>query len=405
MKVVFLAPQYPAEMPHFTRALAEAGAEVIGVGDAPLSSIAAGVRHHLARYIQVDSLFDEERAASDLHDVLVQLRPDRIESLWEPLVLLAGRLRDEHHIGGMTRDQVLGFRDKSLMKQRIEAAGLRVPRFATASTADEVRHGATKVGYPCVVKPISGAGSRDTYPVHDDAQLEQLLPALRHVRKVSVEEYVEGDEFTYDAISIDGVPVFDSVAQYFPKPIESRSTEWISPAQVVYRDPHIEAFEAGVELGRGVLRALGMGTGFTHMEWFRRPDGEVVFGEIAVRAPGAKLVDQMNYANDFDAFRGWAQAVCHGQITEVAQRRYHVACVFKRAQGRGRIARIAGRDELRASFGPHLVEDNLLPIGHERRDWISTLLSDGWMIVRHPDLATTMDMMDRIVTDLQMWAS
>ena len=47
------------------------------------------------------------------------------------------------------------------------------------------------------------------------------------------------------------------------------------------RDVDSEEYAAGREMGRAVLRALNFQTGFTHMEWFRKPDGEVVFGEIA----------------------------------------------------------------------------------------------------------------------------
>ncbi|MFT5464209.1 MAG: hypothetical protein ACI8QS_003103, partial [Planctomycetota bacterium] len=39
MNVVFLSPGFPAEMPHFTQALAQVGVRVFGVGDAPVQSL------------------------------------------------------------------------------------------------------------------------------------------------------------------------------------------------------------------------------------------------------------------------------------------------------------------------------------------------------------------------------
>ena len=39
-----------------------------------------------------------------------------------------------------------------------------------------------------------------------------------------------------------------------------------------------------------------------------------------------------------------------------------------------------------------------------RRDWKTTLVSDGYLIVRHPDLETTLAMADRVGTDLQLFA-
>ena len=406
MRVVFIAVHYPPEMPQFVRALAESGAEVIGVSDVPAAQVGPEVRRYLTRYVHTDaSLTDEARARRELAPVLAALAPDRIEALWEPVVLLAAGLRDDLGLGGMTRDTVLGFRDKQLMKERLLAAGVRVPASARATTRHELRAAADKIGFPIVVKPIAGAGTADTYLVEDGIELERVVPRVAHVPELIVEEFIAGEELTYDTVSIAGVPVFDSVAHYFPKPLESRTQEWISPGQIVYRDPHVlPELAAGVALGRQVLAALGMQTGFTHMEWFRTPSGEAVFGEIAARAPGAKLVDQMNWANDFDVFRGWAQAVLRARLDEVAHRRYHVACVFKRAEGRGRITRILGHAELRAALGPWIVEDALLPVGAPRRDWRSTLLSDGWIAVRHPALEICRSMMHAVVQDLRLLA-
>jgi len=69
---------------------------------------------------------------------------------------------------------------------------------------------------------------------------------------------------------------------------------------------------------------------------------------------------------------------------------------FKRAQGQGRIKRIAGLDRLRAELGPLLVEESLTPVGQPRRNWKTTLVGDGYLIVRHPELKPLLDIADRI---------
>ena len=62
-------------------------------------------------------------------------------------------------------------------------------------------------------------------------------------------------------------------------------------------------------------------------------------------------------------------------------------------------------EALRQAFGEWLCTVDLLPVGSPRRDWKSTLLSDGYLTIRHPDWQTTMDMADRIGTDLHLYAS
>jgi biotin carboxylase len=406
MNVLFFSPHYPREMQDFVRGLSEVGARVIALGDAPQEQIPDHVRRHLSTYCRVAHLFDGEGLARELRSALPGVEIDRVEALWEPCVLAAAHLREVFDVPGMRPDVAVGFRDKAVMKERLAQAGLRVPRSARISTAREAREAAERIGYPLVIKPVSGAGSADTHRLAGPDDLDAVLPRLGHVPEASIEEYVAGDELTYDTVSIDGLPAFDSVSQYHPKPIEGRSQEWISPAQITFRDPHAEpALAAGIALGQDVLRTLGMGTGFTHMEWFRTPEGQAVFCEVAARAPGARLVDQMNFANDFDVFREWARAVCWGAFGAAPSRAYHVGTVFKRARGQGRIRRIEGLEALRRRCGDGLIVEDFLPIGAERRDWRSTLISDGYAIVRHPDYARCREMMDWLVNDVQIYAA
>ena len=291
------------------------------------------------------------------------------------------------------------------MKQVLDAAGVRTPRHARAATVRAVRDAIDRIGYPAILKPIAGAGSADTHRVNDREELEQALGRLGHVPEVSVEEFIEGEEFTFDTICSEGEILYFNISWYRPHPLLGRSIEWISPQTVCLRDVESARLASGREMGKEVLRALGFRTGFTHMEWFRKEDGEAVFGEIAARPPGAKSVDIMNYASDISTFTGWAEAVCHGRFSQPLERKYNSAVVFKRAQGSGRIARIEGLGSLLSRFGEHVVAVDLLPVGSPRRDWKQTLLSDGFVICRHPDLETLCEIADRIGTDLQMYAA
>ena len=404
MKVVFISPHFPYEMPRFTRGLAEVGAQVYGLGDVPLDQIPDDTRRWLTDYIHVPSLGDEESVVRHALSALRRLQPDRIECLWEVGVELAARLRAELGIPGLSPENARDFRDKDRMKARLDKAGLRVPKHHRVVTLADLHAAVEHIGFPLIVKPIDGAGTRDTFKLRHDQDLQDVLPRIRHLPEMIAEEFIEGDEFTFDTVCINGKPVFESIAQYHPNPLQSRTLEWISPAQIVLRDPHIPQLADAVAFGRDVLKAMGMGTGFTHMEWFRKPNGEVVFGEIAARAPGGRLVDQMNYANDFNVYREWARAVCWHTFEQTPQRRYHVAAVFKRARGHGHITRVEGLQEVKRELGAALVVEELLPIGAQRRDWKQTLLSDGVLMARHPDHDTMLRMMDRLVTGVRMFA-
>jgi len=404
MNVVFLACGYPPEMQQYTRGLAEVGANVYGVGDAPVERLAPSFKQYLKDYLQVPKLLDEDDVVARVTAWLRGREIDRIEANWEVMVLTAARLREAFGIPGMSVDTVRGFRDKQLMKERALASGLRVPRAARVRTADEARDAAAQLGYPLVIKPISGAGSADTHEVGSPRELEQILARTQHVHELSVEEFIDGEELTFDTVCINGKPAFINVAQYLPKPLIARTNEWISPIITTVRELAQPAVADGIALGYGILAALGMGTGFTHMEWFKKPSGEVVFGEIGCRPGGAHLVDQMNYTCDIDLFREWARAVCWHTFEAPTRRKFNTAIIFKRAQAQGRISKIVGLREFMRRYGEFVVDEQLLRPGTPRRNWKHTLLSDGFLILRHPDWHTANELASIAATEITMYA-
>jgi len=402
--VVFLAPHYPPEMQQYTRGLAELGVDVYGVGDAPAASLPKATRGHLADYLHVPKIMDEDDVVNRVHGWLRGRSVDRVLANWEVLVLTAARLRERFGVPGMSYDTVNGFRDKQLMKERVSRAGLRTPRSTRVRTVAEARAAAEKIGYPLVLKPIAGAGSADTYKVTSPGELESTLSKMLHVGEASCEEFIQGEEMTYDTLCIDGVPAYENVAHYLPPPLIARSTEWISPVIITVRDLNQAKTAPGIALGRKVLGALGMGSGFTHMEWFKKDNGEAVFGEIGCRPGGACLVDQMNYTGDVDLFREWGRVMCFGKFEASTVRKYNAAIIFKRAKGNGRITRITGLKEFLRRNGEHVVEERLLRPGTQRRNWKHTLLSDGHIMLRHQDWDKTYAMAMEAATDVTLYA-
>ena len=404
MRVVFFAPTYPVEMVQFTRGLADVGAEVYGVADAPKESLPKVLRDSMHGYLQVPRIMDEDDVMNRVSTWLKGKSIDRVLANWEPLTIMAARLRERWGLPGMSVDTVTAFRDKQIMKERVKAAGLRVPRSMRVRTEAEIRAAAEEIGYPLCLKPIAGAGSADTHKVRDAAELSAVIKLMRHVEEASCEEFIEGEEFTFDTLSVRGVPVYENIAQYLPKPIEMRSQEWISPVIITVKDMYQPRLQPGVTLGRNVLKALNMGEGYTHMEWFLTPKGEAVFGEIGCRAPGGHLVDQMNYTSDIDLFREWARVACYGAFEARAPRKHNCGIIFKRAIGQGRITAIHGLNHWKQMAGPAFVDDQLLRPGSRRRDWMQTLVSDGFVVCRHPDWNEAYRLSMAAATDITMYA-
>jgi biotin carboxylase len=404
MNVLMVSPGFPAEMPFFTRALRQVGASVIGIGDQPDSALPPIARDSLSAYFKTQSFSDEGAFAGDVLEIAKRIRLDRIECLWEPLLITVARLREKLGLPGMTVDGTVPFRDKEIMKQKLDRAGIRTPRHASSTTVTGCHEAAERIGFPLVIKPVAGAGGQDTYRVDSAEGLGHVIERVRHVPEVSLEEFIEGEDFTFDTLCIDGEIKHFNISFYRPRALDLRTHEWISPQ--TYSIRHVDSAEVqpGIRMGIEVLRALGFRTGVTHMEWFRTPDGGAVFGEIAARAPGSHTVDLMNYACDIDMYRGWAEAICYGRFTQHIERKYNSGWVFKRAQGQGHIQRIEGLTRLMAELGPYICHVDLLSIGAPRRNWKQVLIGDGMLIFRHPDLERAMEIGDRIAVELQLFA-
>jgi biotin carboxylase len=404
MNVLMIAPGYPDEMPLFCRALSTYGASVYGISDVPQRDLPGMTKHHLSGYLQTPPINQEDAVVDAVRASWGHMTFDRVVCMWEPGVVLAAKLRAAFGIPGLSVDDANAFRNKDIMKARVAAAGIRCPRHKSATTIAGVRAAAEEVGFPLIVKPIAGAGSMDTFRADDAAQLEDALKRMSHIEEVNVEEFIDGEEFTYDTICIDGKIQYFNIGFYRPRPLIARSVEWISPQTLCLRDLDSEWVSGGRAMGEAVIKAMNPGTAYTHMEWYRKSDGEVVFGEIAARPPGARTVDLMNYVSDIDLYMGFAEAEVKGTFSIQDTRKYTSVNIFKRAQGHGRITRITGLENLMQRYGEHVVHLDLLPVGATRRDWVLTLVSDGYITIRHPDFEQACAIADAFGTDLQMYA-
>jgi hypothetical protein len=403
VNVVMLSPGFPLEMAYFTRGLADVGATVIGVGDQPPEALPDEARRALAHYEHV-SLADQGAVLAALHGVARHASIDRVECLWEPYMVMAAIIRESFGLPGMSVAETIPFRDKERMKQVLDAAGIRTPRHSSTATIAGAWEAAQTIGFPLIVKPIAGAGSADTHRVDSMDELATVLELVRHVSEVSVEEFVEAEEFTFDTVCANGEILFENICWYRPRPLVAKTLEWVSPMTVALRDLSVPDLQGGRAMGHAVLEALGFQSGFTHMEWYHKADGEVVFGEIGARPPGGRTVDVMNYVTDADLFVGWAEAVVHGRISQDLGRRYNAASIFKRAQGTGRISHIGGLEALTGEYGDCVASIDLLPVGAHRRDWRATLISDGMVIVRHPELSRLLEVAESFASGLRLYA-
>ena len=88
-----------------------------------------------------------------------------------------------------------------------------------------------------------------------------------------IEEFLTGQEGSYDSVMVDGQLVWDSISAYLPTPLEVLRNPWMQWVVLLPRDIDGPEYAEIKKIAPHALRALGLETGLSHMEWFRRPDG------------------------------------------------------------------------------------------------------------------------------------
>jgi carbamoylphosphate synthase large subunit len=398
VNVILLEPSFPVNQQQFARALHEAGATVIGIGERPKEGLDEQVRGWLSHYEEVGSVVDDAAVEHATRMVQEMVWIDRLEATVEAHVMTAARVREATGIPGTSVRTAHLCRDKPEMKEVLRAAGIPCARSIGAETADEVRAFAQEVGYPVIVKPPDGAGASGTHRVDDDDDLERIIAGstLQYGQPVAVEEFIEGHEGFYDTITVDGEIVHDFVSHYYPNVLEAMRARWISPQFIATNRVDSAPDYAEVkEMGRAVIEALDIGTSATHMEWFFGPKG-LKFSEIGCRPPGVRAWDLYGSGNDLDLYREWAEAIVHGRRTRQASRRFSTGIIALRPEGDGNISGYSGVDEIQARYGDLIVDAHLPPPGTPTQDVEAGYMANAWVRARHVDFDHLRHVLDEI---------
>lgn len=402
-RVVFVAPFLLETTLRFVEVAARLPGVRVGLlSQDPLSRVPEQIRRRLVAFERVSNGLDPGnivRGARALEDALGG-RVERLVGALEQLQVPIAIARAELGVPGLSVEAARNFRDKSLMKTVLAKAGLPCAKHALARTRDEVWAFAREIGFPVVLKPPAGAGGRNTFRIDDEQKLSETLrlmpPSVEH--PCLLEEFITGEEHSFDSVLINGEPVWFSVSDYHPSPLEVMENPWIQWCVLLPREVDGAKYKAIRRDAAAALRALGLDTGLTHMEWFRRPDGSIAISEVGARPPGAQFTTLISYAHDVNFYRAWAELMVFGRF-EPPARKYATGAAYLRGMGDGRVRRVTGLDRAQAEMGDLVVEARLPQPGQPAS---GSYEGEGYVILRHPDTAVVEKALKRVVSLLRV---
>jgi hypothetical protein len=373
MNVLMVSPHFPPNFYQFSAALRRAGANVLGIADAPYDELRPELQAALTEYYRAPDALDYDQLLRGVAYLTFRHgKLDWLESHNEFWLETDARLRTDFNIPGTKSDRIADMKAKSLMKARFIEAGVPVARGRVVRTPDEARLLIAETGYPVVAKPDIGVGAAHTYRLNDDAELTRFFEEKPPIDYI-MEEFISGVIHSFDGLADrDGNPVFFT-AHVFSQGI----METVNEDQDLYYHSLREIPADLEDAGRRTLAAFDVRARFFHIEFFRtHSDGRVVALEVNLRPPGGPTMDMFNYANEADLYQEWANVITGGPVRTAYDRPYFCGFAGRKPWRTYRHS----HDEIMAAFGHLIVHfEHMSPVFHQ-------VLGDAAYVARSPEL-------------------
>ncbi|WP_393060723.1 acetyl-CoA carboxylase biotin carboxylase subunit family protein [Streptomyces sp. LN549] len=251
--------------------------------------------HGFTHLEMLDDFEDEEQVRGRALKLADEFGVRHVLAFHEGDVTIAAWLREALELAGAWTAEVQPFRDKALMKERLEKAGVEVARYTVPQNAQEALDFAGLHGFPLVLKDRAGYNSIGLRILRDREELRAhtarvLAGAPRD--DLILESFVPGRMCHVDGLVAQGRTVLAWPSQY-QYDLASYGSDPGARIDLTL-DPDDPLTERLLSLTNRVLAALRepggrmQDFGF-HAEIFHTPDDRLVLCEIACRPGGAKV--------------------------------------------------------------------------------------------------------------------
>jgi len=243
---------------------------------------------------------------------LFEVQFDGAGTYFEPSVLSAAYTCEKLGLRGPSLKAVESSSiSKTKMRQTLLTHKIATPRFSSFTNLDDLPARAEQIGYPCVLKPASGADSQSVRKIENRQDAHALVQQnadlmrfregttwINHDRHWIVEEYLEGPLLAVDGYVSDHKITYVGSAEMElgPEPYFNLEVNWIPP-----RLPDKIIASARQEAAQ-IINAIGLNNSSFHAE-FRITAAGPRLVEIAARLAGGVMPQGYKQAHGFNVAR------------------------------------------------------------------------------------------------------
>ena len=241
-----------------------------------------------------NGLMDEEK-------MLAIAKRERVDGVIHPCSEVAmnvmGRINDELHLPGISKEMAIRATNKHLMREAFERYGAPSPKsILTKDEGDAWQIFCEQFTSSAILKPSRNSGSRGIAKVvkgiTKDAFIELYRRALNESRdhSVLIEQFIEGPEFSVEVIVWKGEPHVIAVT-------DKKTTEAPYFVELGHNQPSLYPLDLQYKLMKGAVagcKALGLSNCAAHCE-LKEQNGEVYLMEIGARMGGDFISTELTH--------------------------------------------------------------------------------------------------------------
>ena len=340
-------------------------------------------------------------------EMLRVAREENIDGVIHPCsevsMSVMGRINDELHLSGISKEQAIRATNKHLMREAFEAYGAPSPK-SRCFTDMEVAWGSfcTDFTGACILKPSRNSGSRGIAKISSNIQMDEFARLFEFAKgesrdkQVMLEQFIEGPEFSIEIIVWDGqvnvLTVTDKKTTEAPHFVElGHNQPSCFPAETVKK------IKAAAVAG---VKALGVNNCACHAE-AKLMDGKAYLMEIGARLGGDFISTELTHlSTGIDMVAAAINCALNIEPDLTPKAAPQGVCIRYFCPKPGKLVSISNTEALN---DPRVHEWEIYhQVGDEIPEVTSSLCRSGHVIVTEKDAKTAIAYAESLLNEVKM---
>lgn len=345
-------------------------------------------------------LVDEEK-------MLMIAREEHVDGVIHPCSEVAmnvmGRINDELHLSGISKEMAIWATNKHLMRDAFEKYGAPSPRsILTKGEEDAWQIFCDQFTTNAILKPSRNSGSRGIAKVEKSIAKATFIKLYRRAldesrdHSVLIEQFIEGPEFSVEVIVWQGEPYVLTVT-------DKKTTEAPYFVELGHNQPSIFPEEIQQKLKDGAIagiKALGLSNCAAHCE-LKVQDGEAYLMEIGARMGGDFISTELTHlSTGIDMVAATISVVLGMEPNLQPTEEKHGVCIRYFTPQPGKLIAVEGEENLKDA---HVYDAEIYhKVGDTIPEVKSSLDRSGHVIVTDMDAASAIKRADSIISNVKL---